>query len=89
MSGKSKVRLPKLVGRGELIKLFGVSKTRIVQLSESDGFPEPVDVLMAGKIWALADIEAWPSEPAATSTTPRRVSHLARPELSQPSRART
>jgi predicted DNA-binding transcriptional regulator AlpA len=43
----------------ELIDMLGVSKTRVVQLIASSGFPEPVAVLKAGKIWSYADVKAW------------------------------
>jgi hypothetical protein len=55
---ESKARL-RLVGRGELRKLFGVSYTRTVHLADQPDFPEPLDELSVGKIWALDDVIAW------------------------------
>jgi len=49
----------RLVGRGELRRLFGVSATRTVQLAERPDFPPPLDELSVGKIWALDDVVAW------------------------------
>jgi predicted DNA-binding transcriptional regulator AlpA len=48
-----------LVGLTEIGELLGVSRQRAGQLSETDGFPEPVAVLAAGRIWKRADVEAW------------------------------
>ena len=49
----------RLVGRGELRRLFGVSATRTIQIAERPDFPEPLDELSVGKIWALDDVIAW------------------------------
>ena len=49
----------RLVGRGELLKMFGVSRTRLVQITAAADFPQPVADLIGGKIWDLADIQAW------------------------------
>jgi predicted DNA-binding transcriptional regulator AlpA len=49
----------KLVGRAELIKLMGVSRSRVVQLTEQPDFPKPVEVLIMGNIWALDDVLHW------------------------------
>jgi len=49
----------RLVGRGELRRLFGVSATRTIQIAERPDFPPPLDELSVGKIWALDDVVAW------------------------------
>ena len=49
----------RLVGRGELRRLFGVSATRTVQIAERPDFPPPLDELSVGKIWALEDVMEW------------------------------
>ena len=49
----------RLVGRGELRRLFGVSATRTIQIAERPDFPAPLDELSVGKIWALDDVVAW------------------------------
>ena len=49
----------RLAGRGELRRLFGVSATRTIQIAERPDFPEPLDELSVGKIWALDDVIAW------------------------------
>jgi hypothetical protein len=49
----------RLVGRGELRRLFGVSATRTIQIADRPDFPAPLDELSVGKIWALDDVIAW------------------------------
>ncbi len=49
----------RLLGRGELRKLFGVSATRTIQIADRPDFPEPLDELSVGKIWAYDDVLAW------------------------------
>jgi hypothetical protein len=49
----------KLAGRAELAKMLHVSRSRAVQLSEKPGFPEPLDVLTMGNVWALEDVIDW------------------------------
>ena len=49
----------RLVGRGELRRLFGVSATRTIQIADRPDFPPPLDELSVGKIWALDDVIAW------------------------------
>ena len=49
----------RLLGRGELRKLFGVSHTRTIAIANRDDFPEPLDELSVGKIWAYDDVIAW------------------------------
>ena len=49
----------RLVVRGELRRLFGVSATRTIQIADRPDFPPPLDELSVGKIWALDDVIAW------------------------------
>jgi len=49
----------RLVGAHEIRELLGVSRQRVYQLAERSDFPKPIAKLAQGKIWALADIEAW------------------------------
>ena len=49
----------RLLGRGELRKLFGVSHTRTIQIADRPDFPEPLDELSVGKIWAYDDVLDW------------------------------
>lgn len=49
----------RLVGRGELRRLLGVSHTRVVFLADQPDFPAPLDELSVGKIWALDDVIDW------------------------------
>lgn len=48
-----------LMGAAEVAAALGVSRQRVNQLAHSDGFPRPVAVLEAGRIWLASDIEAW------------------------------
>lgn len=50
---------PDLMGLTEIAELFDVSRQRAGQLAEQEGFPEPVAVIAAGRIWKRADVEAW------------------------------
>ncbi len=49
----------RLVGAHEIRGLLGVSRQRVYQLATRPDFPEPIAELTQGKIWVLADIEAW------------------------------
>ena len=48
-----------LVGPAELTKLFGVSRSRTVQISNGRDFPAPLAVLTMGSVWDLDDVTAW------------------------------
>lgn len=40
--------------------MLGVTRQRVVQLADTDGFPAPDIVLYGGRrIWKRADIEKW------------------------------
>ena len=47
------------MGAAEVGALLGVSRQRVNQLLHTDGFPEPIAHLEAGRIWLGADIRAW------------------------------
>lgn len=53
------VTFPPIVGATEIADMLGVSRQRIQQLAGRPDFPVPVAVLKMGKIWLLADVEAW------------------------------
>lgn len=57
--GTAVVNGHRLVGRAELRKLFGVSHTRTIAISEREDFPAPADELTVGKIWLLDDVVTW------------------------------
>jgi prophage regulatory protein len=48
-----------LVGAAEIGRMLGVSRQRVQQLVNRDGFPEPEAVLDMGKIWKRAAVEEW------------------------------
>jgi prophage regulatory protein len=51
-----------LVGVTEIGEMLGVSRQRADQLSRTEGFPEPIGTIAAGRIWRLVDVEAWARE---------------------------
>ena len=54
---------PDLMGVHEIAELLCVSRQRVDELSRTrDDFPEPVQVLRSGRIWARSDIETWARE---------------------------
>jgi prophage regulatory protein len=52
----------RLVGAAELQQALGVSRQRINQITTHGDFPAPLAVLKMGKVWDLADVEAWADE---------------------------
>jgi predicted DNA-binding transcriptional regulator AlpA len=48
-----------LMGTSEIAEFLGVTNQRVDQLARRPGFPEPVAVLAAGRIWSRSHIEAW------------------------------
>lgn len=48
-----------LMGTTEIAELLGVSRQRADQLSRTDGFPEPVAEIAAGRIWLREEVEVW------------------------------
>jgi prophage regulatory protein len=49
-----------LMGAHEIgLRLGGVSRQRVYQLTSRADFPEPVADLAQGKIWLKADVEQW------------------------------
>jgi len=51
-----------LMGAGEIGERLGVSRQRVQQLAVKPNFPKPYDELQMGKVWLIADIEAWVRE---------------------------
>ncbi len=49
------------MGTAEVAALLGVSRQRVLQLAQTDGFPQPVAVLSMGKVWDGAAIRRWAS----------------------------
>lgn len=52
-------QLPRLMSVPEIAALFGVSRQRAHVLTQSKGFPEPVQSLAIGAVWLADDVEAW------------------------------
>ncbi|HTU13674.1 MAG TPA: hypothetical protein VMF31_00625 [Solirubrobacterales bacterium] len=52
----------KLAGIAEIAALLDESRQRVNQLvdnSEKNGFPEPIDRIAAGPVWKHSDVEKW------------------------------
>jgi predicted DNA-binding transcriptional regulator AlpA len=50
----------KLMGSAEIgRRLGGVSRTRVYQLTQRRGFPEPYAQLDMGNVWLADDVEDW------------------------------
>ncbi|MGI8939484.1 MAG: helix-turn-helix transcriptional regulator [Iamia sp.] len=55
-----------LLGLAEIGALLGVSRQRVDQLARTEGFPDPVATLSAGRIWQRDDVEAWARQTGRT-----------------------
>jgi prophage regulatory protein len=47
------------VGAAEIAQILDVSRQRVQQLADRQGFPEPVAVLSMGKVWRTKAILRW------------------------------
>jgi prophage regulatory protein len=41
------------------VRLGGISRQRVYQLTSRADFPAPIADLAQGKVWVAADVEAW------------------------------
>jgi prophage regulatory protein len=48
------------------IRLGGISRQRVYQLTSRRDFPTPVADLVQGKVWLTEDVEAWIASRRAT-----------------------
>lgn len=48
-----------LMGAKEIEERLGVSRQRVQQLIARTDWPVPYDELAMGKVWRIADVEAW------------------------------
>jgi predicted DNA-binding transcriptional regulator AlpA len=55
-----------LMGTTEIAELLGVSRQRADQLSRTEGFPEPVAEIAAGRIWLREDVDHWARQTGRT-----------------------
>nr|MDT0659258.1 helix-turn-helix domain-containing protein [Micromonospora sp. DSM 115978] len=46
-------------GFTELAERLGVSKQRTSEIINRFDFPEPIDYLAAGRVWAKTEVEVW------------------------------
>jgi predicted DNA-binding transcriptional regulator AlpA len=50
----------RVVGAHEIrVRLGGVSRQRVYQITSRADFPKPVADLVQGKVWLADDVEAW------------------------------
>lgn len=59
-----------LVGAWEIANRLGLSRQRVQQLADGDGFPEPFQQLRMGRIWWAHDIEDWIARRNGTPPNP-------------------
>lgn len=55
----------RLVGAHEIARMFGVERQTVhdwLKKPERFHFPEPLDVIKAGKVWATEDVRTWAAE---------------------------
>lgn len=61
--------MQRLVGAAEVGEVFGgISRQRVNQLTTRADFPRPLVELRMGKVWDLADVEAWAESKGRTLT---------------------
>jgi predicted DNA-binding transcriptional regulator AlpA len=48
-----------LVGTSEIMKMMGVSRQRVHQLTHSSEFPTPAASLDGGKVWLRSEVQEW------------------------------
>lgn len=70
-------RPPRTGGLSEIGELLHVTRQRVNTLAKRKDFPAPVATSRAGRIWDLAEIEAW-------ACTWDRENRGGRPKLEQP-----
>lgn len=51
--------LPRLVGTAEIRKMLNVHRSRVAQLVNSKGFPDPAYQIGRSYAWLASDVEAW------------------------------
>ena len=44
------------------VRLGGISRQRVYQITGRTDFPTPIEHLAQGKVWLLKDVEAWIAE---------------------------
>ena len=53
----------RLMGTHEIrMRLGGISKQRVYELTMRRGFPEPLDTLSMGRVWLAEEVERWIAE---------------------------
>ena len=54
------VKSLRIIGAHEIrIRLGGVSRQRVYQITSRPDFPEPVAGLAQGRVWLVDDVDAW------------------------------
>jgi hypothetical protein len=73
---------PRLVGVAEAASLLGWDKRRVATYVKRGSFPEPVEELAGGRVWAMDDITAFADE--FRSRQRRRGATRLRPKVDRP-----
>jgi prophage regulatory protein len=61
----------RLMGAHEIrMRLGGVSRQRVYQITSRPDFPEPAADLVQGKVWWSEDVEAWIAAKRPQTTDP-------------------
>jgi predicted DNA-binding transcriptional regulator AlpA len=71
--GSREMSPDELAGLSEVAQMLGVTTRTVQRYMERPDFPEPVERLATGRVWARADIEAWGREnlPLRTGRPPK------------------
>jgi prophage regulatory protein len=68
------VRHLRLVGTQEIrVRLGGVSRQRVYQLTRRPDFPQPVAQLTQGSVWLAEDVDRWIASRRTRDGKPRDV----------------
>jgi prophage regulatory protein len=64
----------RLIGTQEIpVRLGGVSRQRVCQLTRCADFPQPVAELVQGSVWLAEDIDRWIASRRTRAGQPRDV----------------
>ncbi|HXH80599.1 DNA-binding protein [Nocardioides sp.] len=51
-----------LMGVSEIAELLGLTRQRVHQIRQLEGFPEPTATIAMGPVWLRVDVETWAHE---------------------------
>jgi prophage regulatory protein len=68
------VRRLRLIGTQEIpVRLGGVSRQRVYQLTRRADFPQPIAELAQGSVWLAEDVDRWIASRRTRVSQPRRA----------------